>query len=308
MKKYVSLHLLLVCHILSFSQVGIGTTSPNAKSILDLNSSTKGLLLPRLTSTERTAMNLTASDAGMMVFQTFPNKGSYMFDGTGWIGLAGGTLTGATLRWDDDKKAWTSVTNLFNQGSSIGIGTNTPKAKLHINSITNASTTRIQITNATTGNLTADGLVMGVSYTTNEAHIINQENKALIIGTNASERLRIDSTGNIGINNPLPEANLDVHGTVKIGEYGTALSCIMRASVMVDLPLIPAGLFHIVDIPCPNVQPQATVHISPGESMADIIIAYARVSTAGQIEIKFVNMSINPVDQDEMMFYMTMIQ
>ena len=253
-------------------------------------------------------MNLTTSDAGMMVFQTFPNKGSYMFDGANWFGIAGSTVAGATLRWDDDKKVWTSATNLFNQGSSIGIGTNNPKSQLHINSITNIPTTRIQITNATTGNQTADGLVMGVSYTTNEAHVINQENKALVMGTNASERLRIDSAGNIGINNPLPQANLDVHGTVKIGEYGTALSCIMRASVMVDLPLILPGLFQIVEIPCPNVQPQATVHISPGDSMADINIGYARVSTAGNVEIKFVNMSVNPIDQGEMMFYMTVIQ
>ena len=308
MKKYVSLHLLLVCHILSFSQVGIGTTTPNSKSILELNSTTKGLLLPRFTSTDRADMNLTSSDAGMMVFQTFPNKGSYMFDGANWFGLAGSTVTGATLRWDGDKEVWTSATNLFNQGSSIGIGTMNPKAQLHINSITNIPTTRIQITNATTGNQTADGLVLGVSHTNNEAHVINQENKALIIGTNASERLRIDSAGNIGINNPLPEANLDVHGTVKVGEFGTALSCIMKASVMVDLPLIPSGLFQIVEIPCPNVQPQATVHISPGENMEDLIIGYARVSSPGVVEIKFVNLSIAPVDQGEMMFYMTMIQ
>lgn len=308
MKKLASLHLLLVCHILSFAQVGIGTTSPNSKSLLELNSTTKGLLLPRLTATEKATMNLSVADAGMMVYQNSTPKGIFMFDGVAWCGLLGSTTTGATLRWDDMAKAWVSTTNLFNQGSSIGIGTTNPRAQFHINSNTPVSTTRIQITNQTTGSLTADGLVMGVTHGTGEAHLIQQENKPLVISTNATERMRIDSAGNIGINNSHPEANLDINGSIKIGQSGTPLTCIMRTSVMIDVPPLGGGLSQAVEIACPNVVETATVHISPGASMNNIMISYARVSSPGYVEIKFSNLSLSLIDEGEIMFYITIIQ
>jgi hypothetical protein len=54
------------------AQVGIGTTTPNANSILELNGSNKGLLLPRMTTAQRIAFGLTlgAADEGMIVMDT----------------------------------------------------------------------------------------------------------------------------------------------------------------------------------------------------------------------------------------------
>ncbi|PIA81230.1 hypothetical protein BFR04_14670 [Gaetbulibacter sp. 4G1] len=49
-----------------FSQVGIGTTSPNASSILDISSTTQGLLAPRMTTTQRLAISTPAE--GLLVF------------------------------------------------------------------------------------------------------------------------------------------------------------------------------------------------------------------------------------------------
>ena len=51
-----------------FAQVGIGTTSPNASSILDLTSSTQGLLTPRMTTVQRMAIVSPAD--GLMVYDT----------------------------------------------------------------------------------------------------------------------------------------------------------------------------------------------------------------------------------------------
>jgi hypothetical protein len=36
--------------------VGIGTSTPNQSSILDLTSTSKGILIPRMTTTERNAI------------------------------------------------------------------------------------------------------------------------------------------------------------------------------------------------------------------------------------------------------------
>jgi hypothetical protein len=51
-----------------FAQVGIGTTTPNASSILDLTSSTQGMLTPRMSTVQRMAIVSPAD--GLMVYDT----------------------------------------------------------------------------------------------------------------------------------------------------------------------------------------------------------------------------------------------
>jgi uncharacterized protein (TIGR02145 family) len=51
-----------------FSQVGIGTTSPNANAILELSSTSQGMKFPRLTTLQRTSIALPAK--GLTVFDT----------------------------------------------------------------------------------------------------------------------------------------------------------------------------------------------------------------------------------------------
>ncbi len=43
--------LSILCQFLSAQSVGIGTTTPNTFSMLDISSSNKGLLLPRIALT-----------------------------------------------------------------------------------------------------------------------------------------------------------------------------------------------------------------------------------------------------------------
>ena len=50
------------------AQVGIGTTTPDISSMLDVNSTSKGLLTPRMTSTERNAITTPAD--GLIVYDT----------------------------------------------------------------------------------------------------------------------------------------------------------------------------------------------------------------------------------------------
>lgn len=51
-----------------FAQVGIGTTSPDASSMLDITSTTQGLLTPRMTTTQRLAIASPAN--GLLVYDT----------------------------------------------------------------------------------------------------------------------------------------------------------------------------------------------------------------------------------------------
>ena len=62
-------------------QVAIGTTSPNASALLDITSTTKGFLPPRLTTTQKNAITTPAT--GLVVYDTTLNKLS-VYTGAGW--------------------------------------------------------------------------------------------------------------------------------------------------------------------------------------------------------------------------------
>lgn len=61
--------------------VGIGTTTPNAKAALDITSTTQGLLPPRMDSTARNA--ITSPPAGLIIYNT-SIKAFQCYNGTAW--------------------------------------------------------------------------------------------------------------------------------------------------------------------------------------------------------------------------------
>jgi len=66
----------------SSGSAGIGTTTPNASSFLELRSTTKGLLISRMTKAQRDA--IAAPATGLMIFQTNNTPGFYYYSGTSW--------------------------------------------------------------------------------------------------------------------------------------------------------------------------------------------------------------------------------
>lgn len=88
MKKLVSfIALLLLISNLMFAQVSINTdnSAPNNSAMLDVKSSSKGFLPPRMTQAERNAIASPAT--GLMIFQTDNTPGYYYYNGTGWAPL-----------------------------------------------------------------------------------------------------------------------------------------------------------------------------------------------------------------------------
>lgn len=65
--------------------VGIGTTKPDASAILDLSSSSKGFLAPRVSLQQRNEIQNPAT--GLMIYQTDFLSGFYYFDGKEWKGV-----------------------------------------------------------------------------------------------------------------------------------------------------------------------------------------------------------------------------
>ncbi len=88
MKKYSFLFVLLTACISLNAQVGINTDTPDSTAALDIQSpggsDNRGILLPRMTTTQRVGINNPATS--LMVFDT-DRKLFYYFDGSFWIPL-----------------------------------------------------------------------------------------------------------------------------------------------------------------------------------------------------------------------------
>jgi len=117
-------------------RVGIGTASPNASAILDVNSTTQGVLIPRMTASQRAA--IASPVAGLVIYQTNSNPGNYVFNGSTWDILSnanyGDVKTGIQTA---DHNGWVILngrakTSLSSsqqaQATTLGIGTTLPNA------------------------------------------------------------------------------------------------------------------------------------------------------------------------------------
>jgi hypothetical protein len=99
-------------------------------------------------------------------------------------------------------------------GGNVGIGTNNPGNALHVHSDAN---TRFYLTNTDTGvNPASDGFFIGYDSSEN-VDIWNRENTIMRFATGNTERLRIDTDGNVGIGTNNPQKELHINEACLIG-------------------------------------------------------------------------------------------
>ena len=96
-----------------------GSTA-NASALLDVKSTLKGLLIPRMTTVQKTGIATPAT--GLQVYDTDLNQ-LYFYNGTVWTAVA------------NNSNYWTlSAGNIYNNtGTNVGIGAVAPGEKLEIN-------------------------------------------------------------------------------------------------------------------------------------------------------------------------------
>ena len=150
-------------------------------------------------------------------------------DGSG--NLSFGTISGTTLNNNTNNYVMTGTgtantlngeANLIFDGTSLGIGTNTPTAynssdKLALVSSGNTSLAIAAGTSGESSIFMADGTSGTASYMGYLQY--HHSDNHLRIGVNATERMRIDSSGNVGIGNASPQVNF----VVGDGTNGTGL-------------------------------------------------------------------------------------
>ncbi|MCS7073239.1 MAG: hypothetical protein NZ108_02105 [Bacteroidia bacterium] len=146
MKQYILLSVLLIGHFSMAQNVGIGTITPNATALLDLTSTTSGLLPPRMTAAQRTAITTPAT--GLLVYQTDGTSGFYYYNGSSWVlvstASSGWNITGnagtnpaTDFIGSTDNVDFVTRTNNTERmrvtaGGNVGIGTTAPTQRLHV--------------------------------------------------------------------------------------------------------------------------------------------------------------------------------
>ena len=130
MKIFIKTHLIMLLALFTYNTiVGQNITitddqshTPDSSAMLDVFSTNKGLLVPRLTSGQ--VSNISDPATGLLVYNSEENTFLY-FTGTEWLKLSAGNPDNFWVL--DDSLAYLADTNLH-----FGIGTSTPVGKLEV--------------------------------------------------------------------------------------------------------------------------------------------------------------------------------
>ncbi len=170
MKSLYLLVLFCLCGGTLCAQVGIGTNTPNANAVLELKSpgNNQGFLVPRLTTTQRSTLSLTAAENGMMVYDSDENR-FYYWQSTQWLPLrsgndlqagAGINITGNTISVvpDGDGNATNEIQDLQLNGNTLTITNNASATPIDLAKYVGANTDNQTLAfNGGTGALSISG-------------------------------------------------------------------------------------------------------------------------------------------------------
>ena len=85
----LSLNLLTILPFFqkATAQVGIGVTTPNTLAQLQVQSTSKGMLVPRMTLAHRNSISIPgdAEADGLLIYQTDETPGFYFYNGASWV-------------------------------------------------------------------------------------------------------------------------------------------------------------------------------------------------------------------------------
>lgn len=218
-------------------KLGANPAVINKSSILELESTRQGLLLPRILDT--TVTTLATAPDGMIIYLTSDNSLRIRKSGH-WIrladagnfwqnaGSAGGDLTGT---YPSPSIAAGAVT--FGKMQSINSGRLLGRYAAGSGTVQEITLGTGLTLNNSTGELTAaTGWLLGgnsVASTTEDLGTIN--NRDLPIITNNAERMRILANGLVGINTTLPTSQLHVR-TGSAGASGLRLENLTNTDVV----------------------------------------------------------------------------
>jgi hypothetical protein len=153
--------------------VGIGTTSPAAKLVIEGGTSTDQFRLG--TGSNYYQIGRESASTGYLNFYgTQTGANGYVFGG----------VNGERMRIDS--------------AGNVGIGTTSPTSTFGTNVLQmyGSAATEMRFTSGNSGTTSTDGLSVGID-SSSVAYFYHRENQPIVFGTNNIERMRIDSSGNV---------------------------------------------------------------------------------------------------------------
>lgn len=209
--------------------VGIGTTKPDNSAALEVNSTNKGLLIPRLSLQQRN--NIQAPATGLMVFQTDMLSGFYFYDGKDWKPLTSATDANSVAGVDGD---WALLGNAGTTSANF-IGT------------TDVQPLRFRVENVNAGQIGTSGTrnvffgrLSGGSYTgTNNVGIGTEVFTAVGAGASnvgvgfRSLKLNAGGANNVAVGNGALEVNTAGSFNMAIGSAALAAHTIGTANTAI---------------------------------------------------------------------------
>ena len=137
MKYSLSIFFLLIFLQGSYAQIGVNNSNPDDNSVLDLKATNKGLLIPRLSTTQREAMSTgTGFSQGMMVYDItldilFVGYGNGASANTKWYAMNSWKTEYSSYN-NADTAHMTAMTTTGVKHGNVGIGVSVPTKKLEV--------------------------------------------------------------------------------------------------------------------------------------------------------------------------------
>lgn len=214
-KLYLSLALFLACNTIFAQDVKVvdtpdgtvisnmgGTDIPYSASILDIRSTNKGILLPRMSTGNRDAIS--APQAGLLIYNNTTNQFNY-HNGSSWQVASLGNQ-------------WGVNGSILHHSGQVGIGTSTmTNAYTFLNVKGNQGGTSYEgmyITSSSTKGRPFYGY--SANDSTTAFHYYDGNNSRWNLNVGNADRVTVTNTGNVGIGTNLPLYRLHVNGSTNI--------------------------------------------------------------------------------------------